>query len=154
MAGRITKLFIGLTIASALILYHPAGSLGAESIFGFSFKDLRGPLFDTGKSSVGAADDFMLRGEYSSISLPVSDIAGKGTESSSSWNEIDYKNFRFSFNSLLAEPSLDRNYHRLVPDSQLDPSQMVPSLFQGSYMDSLQSLGKIIEPQIKIEIRF
>jgi hypothetical protein len=150
-AAPFIRTFIGLMIATALILAHPAESCGAESIFGFSFKDVMAPLSATDKS-VQTGKVTVSHGDYAVSTLPAQDAANKITDSA--WNEIDYKHFRLSFKTMLAEPGLDRNYHRLTPESSPDIGQMFPLIFQGSYRDSLQTLGRMIEPQIRIEIRF
>ena len=153
MASHTVRLFTGLILVAAIILGHPAAGKPAESIFGFTFKDVEGPLSGLNRSS-RAGKEALPRGDLLAITPPALDYAERSGDSS--WNEIEYKNFRISFNSMLAEPSLDidKYYHRLVPGNAQDASQIVPLIFQGSYRDSLQSFGKLVEPQIRIEIRF
>jgi len=150
-AAPFIRAFIGLTIAALLTLAYPAKSGGTESIFGFSFKDILAPLSAKDKS-FGGGKTTISRDDYAMTTLPAQDMANRSTDSA--WNKIDYKHFRLSFNTMSTEPGMDKNYHRLIPESSPDIGQMVPLVFQGSYRDSLQSLGKMIEPQIRIEIRF
>jgi len=154
MTAHTIKIFIAAALISALIFGQPAESLGAESFFGFNFKDIQNPLFAMDKSFSATRENTPRYGNYSypAMTDSIKDTVGKNNDSS--WNEIDYKNLRFSLNSMLAEPSPDRDYRRLVPANQLDVSQMFPSIFQGSYRDTMQSLGKMVEPQIRMEIRF
>ena len=148
------KIFVATAIVSALIFGQPAEGRGAESFFGFSFKEMQKPLSAQDKSFSAAKESTPRYSGYSYSALTESTKDTTGKNSNSSWNEIDYKNLRFSLNSMLAESSMDRSYHRLTPADQLDVSQMFPLIFQGSYRDSVQSLGKMIEPQIRMEIRF
>ena len=155
MTARIIRLAVATALLAALVCGRPAEGIGAESFFGFSFKEMQSPLFASDKSFSAARESEPRYSHYSSYSAltdSTKETAGKGNDSS--WNEIDYKNFRFSLNSMLAEPSLDRDYRRLVPADQLDASQIFPLIFQGSYRDSLQSMGKMVEPQVRMEIRF
>lgn len=153
MAIHIIKLFMGLILIAAVVFGHPVAGKSAESIFGFTFKDIESPLSALDKSS-RTGKEALPHGDLPTITPSAFDYTEKSNDSS--WNEIEYKNFRLSFSSMLAEPSIDidKYYHRLSSGNSLEPGQIVPLIFQGSYRDSLQSFGKIIEPQIRIEIRF
>ena len=153
MAVHIIRLFIGLILIMAIVFGHPVTGKSAESIFGFTFKDIESPLSALDKAS-RTGKEALPRSDLPTITPSAFDYTEKTMDSS--WNEIEYKHFRLSFSSMLAEPSMDidKYYRRLVPGNSLEPGQIVPLIFQGSYRDSLQSFGKIIEPQIRIEIRF
>ncbi len=154
MTAHTIRIFTAAALVSLLLLCQPLESMGAESFFGFSFKDAQSPFLAKDKSFSAAKENTPRYSSYSYSPFTESAKDMTGKNNNSSWNEIDYKNLRFSFNSMLAEPSMDKSYHRLTPADQLDVSQMFPLIFQGSYRDSMQSLGKMIEPQIRMEIRF
>jgi hypothetical protein len=151
MAAHITRLLFGMILIAAFFFSHPAAGRSDESIFGFTFKDIKSPLSVLDKGS-RTGKEALPRGDLLMITPSAFDYTEKNMDSA--WNEIGYKNFRISFTSMLAEPSMDKDYHRLIPENSLEPGQMVPLIFQGSYRDSLQSFGKLVEPQIRIEIRF
>jgi hypothetical protein len=153
MAVYIIRLFLGLILIMTIVFGHPVTGKSAESIFGFTFKDIQSPLSVLDKSS-RTGKEALPQGDLLMITPSAFDYTEKSIDSS--WNEIEYKHFRLSFNSMLAEPSMDidKYYRRLTPGNSLEAGQMVPLIFQGSYRDSLQSFGKLVEPQIRIEIRF